>query len=79
MTKIYFVSISEQLLFDIWAIFILFHYKDIKIYQFPNTALQLPSVLIQICFAEYHDLSPPTKKDTEGKLVDRQSLQKFQL
>lgn len=80
MTKIYSVSISEQLLFDVCAIFILFHYKDIKTYKFPNTALQLPSVLRQIiCFAEYHDLSPLTKKDTGGKLVDRQSLQKFQL
>lgn len=68
---------SEQLLFDICAIFILFHSKDTKIYKFPNTTLQLPSVLIQMCFAKYHDPSPPTKKD-RGQ-TSRQSLQKFQL
>lgn len=29
--KIYSVLISEQLLFDVYVIFILFYYKDIKI------------------------------------------------
>lgn len=60
VTKIYSVSISEQLLFNVYAIDIPIHYKDIKIYKFPNPALQLPSALIQICLAEHHDLSPHT-------------------
>lgn len=43
MTKIYSVSISKQLPFDVSALFILLTTENIKICKFTNTALQFSS------------------------------------